>query len=455
MTKRVYGLIDLSKPDSLRYIGSTRSNLVERFGQHLTVGRLGGKFLVSSWIDHVIKAGGSIGYIDLTEIDDVSELTWIDTANAVGHKLLNVLGNGNSHSKRLKAAWRDPVKRAAMLNRDEELRKRRSVEGVKSDASRLKVGLVGLNRVVSQSARKKISKTLSDRKLSAHSKQRRIVESEAIRLWHRERNIESIRAMDLVWLRLLRDVVKHGANVRPRGQLTKELLSSLIIVDMTRPILTIVERKMGYRFMCAEAAWLLSGDDRVATIAPYAPMISKFSDNGRTFFGAYGPKLRSQLNFVIKTLKADRDSRQAVINIWRENPPKTRDFPCTLSCQFMIRDNTLHAFVTMRSSDVWLGVVYDVPSMSMWAAYVLLSLKDETLKLGNLYQVAASRHLYERNFDSAQKCLDKMTIGFQYAPFDSSEFKTPTDLINHLWKLARCEKTKHRWLHEIESRNKT
>ena len=262
---------------------------------------------------------------------------------------------------------------------------------------------------------------------------------------------KSSRCMDVVWLQLLKDVICNGTMVTPRNQKTSELLGSLIVVDMARPVVTITERTLGYRFMCAEAAWILSGDDRVETIAPYSRRVSQFSDDGRTFFGAYGPKIMAQVPYVVETLKRDPDSRQAVINIWREVPPLTKDCPCTLSCQFMIRGGMLDMFVTMRSSDVWLGVVYDVPSMSMVAAYVLLALRDDTLKLGSLYQVAASRHLYERDLARAQACLDGMTVGFKYAPFDSREFVKPNNLVDHLWKLARRETVVHKWLTEIPS----
>src|SRR6266581_3104939 len=90
---------------------------------------------------------------------------------------------------------------------------------------------------------------------------------------------------DHVWLRLLDSVVWEGQLVSPRGQKTREIIGSLITLDMNRPVVTITERKLGYRFMCAEAAWILSGDDRVETIAPFSKTIGNFSDDGKRFFG--------------------------------------------------------------------------------------------------------------------------------------------------------------------------
>src|SRR5271157_4924104 len=216
---------------------------------------------------------------------------------------------------------------------------------------------------------------------------------------------------DEAWYNCLRDVVLYGNEVSPRGKRTKEVLGSALVVDMTQSVVTLANRKLGYRFMAAEAAWITAGDDLVATIAPYSKIVANFSDDRVRFFGAYGPKFRSQLDYVVAALRRDPNTRQAVFNIWRENPPEVKDYPCTLNCTFLIRDSKLHAFVNMRSNDVWLGTPYDIFSASMWSAYVLLKLDDPDLGLGNLYHVAASRHLYEDNWATAVSCLGEQHAG--------------------------------------------
>jgi thymidylate synthase len=197
--------------------------------------------------------------------------------------------------------------------------------------------------------------------------------------------------------------------------------------------------------MCAEAAWILSGDNRVETISPYSKLIHYYSDDGSVFFGAYGPKIVRQLPYVIRTLIQDKDSRQAVINIWRESPPITKDPPCTLNCHFMIRGNKLNVFVNMRSSDVWLGVPYDIFNFSMLAGYVMLNLVDyyPDLKLGTLYQHAASRHLYDKDWDATKMMLRSGNGDTIYlSPFDPlNQFKRDSDLIKHLWAMARQEES--------------
>lgn len=212
------------------------------------------------------------------------------------------------------------------------------------------------------------------------------------------------------WLSALNDILTNGDLVSPRGKRTKEIPQRTMVVDMRRPVLRVPDRSLSYRFMAAEAFWILSGDDRVETIAPYNSRIKDFSDDGERFFGAYGPKIKAQLPYIIEKLNADEDSRQAGLTIWRECPPQTKDVPCTVAIFFAIRNNKVNAHVFMRSSDVWLGVPYDVFNFSM-LAHLVCGLLNEHRPLadavvpGKLFLTAASSHLYEVNWDDAKLCL--------------------------------------------------
>lgn len=220
--------------------------------------------------------------------------------------------------------------------------------------------------------------------------------------------------IDLVWLELIKNIVEKGTDVCPRGHHTQELLAHTTIIDMNDPVISIEQRELGYKFMAAEAHWILSGDNRVSTIAPYSKRIKDFSDDGIRFFGAYGPKVMDQMSYVVRTLSDDEHSRQAVMTIWREQPADTKDVPCTVALQFMIRDGKLNCHATMRSSDAWLGWVYDTFNFSMIAWAVLTELThhvppytaDRGLKMGRLFLTAASQHLYGRNLPDALNILD-------------------------------------------------
>lgn len=212
--------------------------------------------------------------------------------------------------------------------------------------------------------------------------------------------------MDLAWARLVSDIMREGAEVSPRGKLTKELQHRTLVVDMRHPVLLNPARKLNYRFMAAEAYWILSGDDRVETIAPYNPNIAQFSDDGVTFAGAYGPMVASQLDYVVDSLVNDELTRQATMTIWRPNPPPSKDIPCTVAINASLRNGRLNLHVFMRSSDAWLGVPYDVFNFTMIACAICTMLNyrrsrgnNPTIRPGVLYLTAASSHLYAVNYD--------------------------------------------------------
>lgn len=253
------------------------------------------------------------------------------------------------------------------------------------------------------------------------------------------------------WLTDLSRVLGQGQRVKPRGQETLELVGfQSSLVDMTRPFVTSRPRKLGYRFMAAEAAWILSGDDKVVTIAPYSKAISDFSDDGHVFAGAYGPKILDQIEYVVGCLAKDPDTRQAVLTIWRENPRPSKDVPCTVSVQWLVRDGLLYCVDTMRSSDLWLGHPYDVANFSMLSAMVALKLRDEhgvRVGLGPLVLQAGSKHVYLRDLEGAKACVDEL-VDFRSdfkkpdagPEFDHDRFRSAEHLVEHLWQLAESGK---------------
>ncbi len=210
----------------------------------------------------------------------------------------------------------------------------------------------------------------------------------------------------IAWHLYVKTLLDKGAetfNART-GQPTRELLGASAVYLMTDAFPWHPWRKASKKFAAGEALWILEGRNDVAGIAPFNKRIAKFSDDGVVFFGAYGPKIAAQLPYVVNVLANDPSSRQAVINIWRETPGPTKDVPCTLSLQFLIRDGMLHQVVTMRSSDAWLGVPYDWFNYAMVAALVALRLRivGVHVELGACFWTAASGHLYAADLGAAR-----------------------------------------------------
>lgn len=249
---------------------------------------------------------------------------------------------------------------------------------------------------------------------------------------------------DAVWAEHLRRLFRQGDVVAPRGMRTIEYPQYTTVADMKAPVLRNPLRKLNYKFMAAEAYWILSGDDTVAGIEPYNKNIAQFSDDGETFFGAYGPRIREQLDWVIWKLCDDQDTRQAGLTIWRERPPKSKDIPCTVAIWFQIRDGRVNAHVFMRSSDVWLGLPYDVFNFSMLGCLVTAKLNElrynMELSPGRVYVTAASSHLYERDQVKARDIANMPTDFLQEPEVPPALYKSSDALMMWLRDLRKTKR---------------
>lgn len=206
-----------------------------------------------------------------------------------------------------------------------------------------------------------------------------------------------------LWLKLLERLYYDGQPVSPRALNCREKLGvTLYLEDLRNNIFVSQERKLSYKFMIAEWLWIWFGRDDVKSIAQYAPHIAHFSDNGVDFNGSYGIPVKAQWPYVLGLLKRDLDTRQAVIQIYRQPPGPTKDVPCTLSLQFLVRQGKMHVVACMRSSDIWLGLPYDIFNFSMLTNILAAQVSVDT---GSLTIHLGSSHLYETNFEAATRVL--------------------------------------------------
>ena len=194
-------------------------------------------------------------------------------------------------------------------------------------------------------------------------------------------------------------------------------------------------------------AWF--GRDDVKSIAQYNQEIAKFSDNGQTFDGAYGPHVQGQWPYVEGALKRDVDSRQAVISIFqpRKEADVSKDVPCTLTLQFLIRHGMLHTIACMRSSDVWLGLPYDFFNFSMLANILAGQLG---VVVGPVTMHLGSSHLYTRNEPEAEMVLSSPEmLGLVQSPYLGG--RPPQELFFKLMDPALSIKAPDPWMNYINA----
>lgn len=211
----------------------------------------------------------------------------------------------------------------------------------------------------------------------------------------------------------MRSLLTCGNSVGPRGYATHELLNwTLDLHDSTRNILAIPSRRLNYKYMVAEWLWIQFGHSDVRTIKQYNSQLTRFSDDGVFFTGAYGPHFGGGWHRMMDKLRRDPDTRQAVLQVPRPQV-ETKDEPCTLSLQFIKRYDRLHCIATMRSSDIYLGVPYDVFTFTQIQNVVAGELG---LPRGFFRLQMASSHLYDSDIPKAMKVLSDDTPATDSTP---------------------------------------
>jgi len=221
--------------------------------------------------------------------------------------------------------------------------------------------------------------------------------------------------MNKQYYQAIEDVLTDGIESSPRGMKIKELFAYRIELDDPRARMSTLKPLQTFGYAKKELEWYLMGTNHISDLADkYRHIWHPFSDDGgKTVNSAYGYRIFgghnnvgiNQWQWVIRKLQEDPDTRQAIININASfdkfNP--TKDFPCCVGSQYLLRDGKLNNVVTFRSNDLNLGVKNDIYTFSALQELMAYQLGA---KLGKFVLVSNSLHLYEKDWFGAAKVLN-------------------------------------------------
>lgn len=121
--------------------------------------------------------------------------------------------------------------------------------------------------------------------------------------------------------------------------------------------------------------------------------------------------MRTPWEWCVESLRSDKDTRQAIL---RFSLPEhfykgNKDLTCTLNGNFHIREDKLLFKVHMRSNDLTLGLVYDLPWFISLMGDMVDELKDlyPNLKVGTYTHTVDSIHIYDRDKEKILKMLGR------------------------------------------------
>lgn len=210
---------------------------------------------------------------------------------------------------------------------------------------------------------------------------------------------------DEMWAGAIGQVMLYGHKTESRVGATHEILGwSGKLLNASHNFVFNSRRKLSPYYAAGEFLWYLSGRDDLETIAKFAPRYAQFCEADGRAHGAYGRRWRDQLPLLITLLHEKRDTRQAILTAWSPYTPHfdlahavsgdKKDLPCTLTLQFIVRDEQLHLIVNMRSNDIWLGMPYDIFCFTSLQAIIAADLE---IDIGTYTHNVGSLHIYEKH----------------------------------------------------------
>jgi len=184
---------------------------------------------------------------------------------------------------------------------------------------------------------------------------------------------------------------------------TKALFNvGFYILNPKNNIINNKERKFNKDYAEFEWQWYLSGNKNAIEISKKAKIWLKCMDKYGEVNSNYGYQWNKgkQIDYVIKELRNNKNSRRASISIYdaKNRDNFENDTPCTYAINFNIIDNKLNMSVMMRSNDLWFGFCNDQYCFSKLQQLIA---KKLNMQIGTYYHFTNNLHLYN-NFLNKQ-----------------------------------------------------
>ena len=226
------------------------------------------------------------------------------------------------------------------------------------------------------------------------------------------------------YLELLKNTLENGEKIKTRNGNTLSIFGSMITFDNINnffPLLT--TKKVFFRGVVEELLWFLRGSTDAKELQKkgihiwdsnssreYLDSVGLVNNEVGDLGPIYGHQWRcfngiDQIKYIIDELKKDNNSRRAVLSAW--NPSQLNDMalpPCHMVYNFYKNSKGLSCLMTMRSSDLFLGLPFNIASTAL---LTILIAKILNIKANNISITACDSHIYEEHIDVVKIQLER------------------------------------------------
>ena len=233
------------------------------------------------------------------------------------------------------------------------------------------------------------------------------------------------------YLNLLQEMVNEsetGQLVQDRtGVGTYNLFHRSLRFDLSKEIPLLTTKKMSIKSILGELLWFISGSTNALELEEkYGCTIwREWSDEYGKLGKVYGHQWRNfgeynegyeyskgfdQLKWLINEIKTNPTSRRLYVTSANPNDRYDQALDCCHNYfQVVIKNGRLNLYFQMRSTDVFLGLPYNIASYALLAQMLAL---ETGYAVGELVYSGVDVHLYSNHIEQAKEQLKREPKGF-------------------------------------------
>ena len=233
------------------------------------------------------------------------------------------------------------------------------------------------------------------------------------------------------YLELMTKILKDGKTKPTRGIVPiKSIFGYQMSFDMRYGFPLLTTKKMPFKILTHELLWFVSGDSNIKYLQDHnIHYWDDFADKDLNLGPVYGVQWRrwqdprggeiDQLAWAIDQIKNNPHSKAIIVSAW--NPADLEAMrlpPCHTMFQLDVTKNKLRMQLYQRSSDVFLGLPFNIAQyallLEMLANVTGLEARELVISIGNA-------HLYTNQIDQAKEQLARKPLPFAKLTIDGNK----------------------------------
>lgn len=228
--------------------------------------------------------------------------------------------------------------------------------------------------------------------------------------------------MEAQYQQLVSHILKHGHQRQTRNGKVRSVFGTSLECDLKEGFPLLTSKKVFFRGIVEELAWFLRGSTNVNELRDKKVHIWDLNSEQNGFdagpiygfqwrhFGAeykgkeadYTGKGVDQITNLINTLQTNPHSRRMVLSAWCPTQLKQMCLPpCHVMYQFYVEsDQRVSVQMTQRSSDVFLGLPFNIASTALLLHLIAHQVDREP---GRIIIRIGDTHIYEEHTEACRQ----------------------------------------------------